>query len=52
MKDWFEKAVVVEVTPVGTPVIRMLYVTAGAMPKMQDGKAMSRSVADFCSNPL
>lgn len=34
MKDGFVKAVVVEAIFVSTPVIWMLYVTAGAVPKM------------------
>ena len=34
MKDGFEKAVVVEAIFVSTPVIQMLYVTAGAMPEL------------------
>lgn len=52
MKDGFETAVVVEAIFVITPVVRMLYVIAAAMSKMQHGKTMSHSVAGFCSKPL
>jgi len=52
MKDEFEKTVVVEAIFVSIPVIWLQYVTASAKTKIQHGKTMSQSMADFCSNPL
>lgn len=46
------KDVAVEAIFLSTSVIRMLYATAGVMPKKQHGITMSHSVADFCCNTL
>lgn len=49
MEDGFEKAI--EAVFKGTPVTEILYATAGIVPKIRHGKAMSRCMADFVLAP-